>query len=182
MAIKIMPDAAYLRECFSYNPETGVVLRKERPREHFKSDAAHKTTNKKYAGKVAGCVAAMKSGVTYVKIGLDYSEFLAHRLIHKIVTGEEPSDEIDHRDGDGFNNRWANIREATHQQNQCNTKLRIGTKYPRGVYRIHNNYAASIRAHGKRRNLGTYKTPEEAHAAYLAAAAELHQEFSHAAR
>lgn len=182
MAIKIMPDAAYLRECFSYNPETGVVLRKERPRVHFKTEGGWKAINVRYAGKVAGAVAVMKGDITYIKIGLDYDDFLAHRLIYKIVTGNEPPHEIDHKDGDGMNNRWSNLREATHQQNQCNTKLRTGTKYPRGVYRIHNNYAACIHSHGKRRNLGTYKTAEEAHAAYLAAAAELHQEFSHAAR
>jgi hypothetical protein len=181
MAAKIMPEAAYLRECLIYAPETGILTWRTRPRSHFIASGPFKTWNLRRAGMPFGTVFYLKN-IIYIRGGIDYQSFLAHRLIWKIVTGDEPSHEVDHRDGDGLNNRWNNLRAATHQQNQCNVRTRDGTLYPRGFYRIRQKYAASIHAAGNRYNLGVYTTPEAAHEASVAAAKRLHQQFSHTER
>ncbi len=40
---------------------------------------------------------------------------------------------IDHRDGDGLNNRRSNLRECTHKQNMQNRKQRFGSSKYKGV-------------------------------------------------
>ena len=47
---------SYVNECLSYNPETGDLTWKHRPKEHFKTDALCKIFISKCAGKVAGWV------------------------------------------------------------------------------------------------------------------------------
>jgi hypothetical protein len=43
--------------------------------------------------------------------------------------------EVDHKDLDGHNNRWANLRLATHSQNMGNQKKRAtNTSGHKGVY------------------------------------------------
>ena len=49
-----MPSADYLRSCFDYNPETGDLYWKQRPREHFPSINAWHMWNTQHAGDRAG--------------------------------------------------------------------------------------------------------------------------------
>lgn len=102
----------------------------------------------------------------------------ANRVAWLIMTGAFPAHMVDHEDGDGLNNRWLNLRQATHAQNCSNARVRrdnaLGLK---GVSRRKGRYTARIQANGERRLLGYFKTPEEAHAAYCVAAVELHREF-----
>ena len=88
--------------------------------------------------------------------------------------------EIDHIDGDGLNNRRDNLRVATKSQNQCNRRpLPTSTTGLKGVspYKRCGTWHARISAGGKRICLGYYKTPVEAHAAYVAASKRLHGPF-----
>lgn len=60
---------------------------------------------------------------------------MAHRIIWKMETGSDPACEIDHRDLNGLNNRWENLREATTTQNGFNKKPRSRiVQHPKGVY------------------------------------------------
>ena len=54
-------------------------------------------------------------------IGIYNKNYLAHRLIFLWHHGYLPK-YIDHIDGNPFNNKIENLREATHQQNMCNSK------------------------------------------------------------
>lgn len=39
-------------------------------------------------------------------------------FIHRLIMGlTDPAIEVDHRDNDGLNNRWSNLRPCTHQEN-----------------------------------------------------------------
>lgn len=51
---KPLPDAAFLRECLSYDPLTGMLTWRKRPRHHFPSEPAHGTWNTRWAGRPAG--------------------------------------------------------------------------------------------------------------------------------
>lgn len=87
--------------------------------------------------------------------------------------------QVDHRDGDGLNNRRLNLRPATGAQNVANMKMharnRSGAK---GVWRHGRKWRATIQRNGKNWHLGGFDTVEEASAAYQAAARELHGEFA----
>ena len=54
--------------------------------------------------------------------------YLAHRVAWRLMTGRWPRNEIDHIDHDQSNNRWSNLRAATHKQNGKNTRLRTYNK------------------------------------------------------
>ena len=96
-----------------------------------------------------------------------------------MVTGEDPgSDEIDHRDGDGKNNRWCNLRKSLRWQQTVNSNSGRNTSGYKGVYqRPSGRWCAQIRAAGVTELLGTYDTPEEASRAYQKRAQELHGDF-----
>jgi hypothetical protein len=85
---------------------------------------------------------------------------------------------VDHRDGDNTNNAWLNLREATNAQNGQNqmqaqkgsTSGYLGVNWDKAK----GKWLARIGLNGKSKNLGRFDTPEEAHAAYVAAKRKLH--------
>lgn len=112
----------------------------------------------------------------YRVINIGHKLFLAHRLAWFYVTGRWPAVDIDHERGERDDNRWSKLREATRVENMQNLQgpHRDNKSGFLGVAPAKNRWAAYIRADGKNRYLGSFKTPELAHAAYLAAKAKLH--------
>jgi hypothetical protein len=115
----------------------------------------------------------------------DYStgKLLAIRM-HRVIMGDPEGLEIDHRDGDGLNNRRDNLREATNAQNNHNQRIRSdNTSGYKGVswYGPSGKWLAYIKVNGKQRHLGYHATPEQASAAYAKASAKLHGEFGRTA-
>jgi hypothetical protein len=108
-------------------------------------------------------------GAGYVRFMVHGRQYLAHRLAWLYVHGEWPTGEIDHIDGDRGNNRIYNLREATRSQN-CANRRKGSDSLPKGVQRNAGKFQAVITVRGERRCLGTYRSPEEAHAAYCSAA------------
>jgi hypothetical protein len=88
------------------------------------------------------------------------------------MTGQWPADEIDHANGRRADNRFNNLREATHEKNSQSQQARENSTGFPGVSKNGSKFQAQIRVSGKRYHLGTFPTPELAHAAYLAAAKE----------
>lgn len=106
----------------------------------------------------------------------------AHRIIWLWVYGEWPT-EVDHANGDKGDNRLDNLRLATRTQNNANARrLRIGKSGFRGVYldarNPSNPWVAKMTTGKVQRHLGTYPTPELAHAAYRRAVLETYGEFA----
>lgn len=95
--------------------------------------------------------------------------FLAHRVIWMLKTGEWPTLTVDHINLDRADNRWLNLRLATHAQNCANqTVRRTNRSGLKGAYwhKAANAWVACFRG----KYLGLYATKEAAHAAYVAAA------------
>jgi hypothetical protein len=130
-------------------------------------------TNAKMAKTAAGH--ATSDSQRYFRVGVGRRSYKVHRIIWKMVTGDDPRNMlIDHKDLDGANNRWSNLRLATHQENQWNKKVygkRSGL--PKGVH-YNKKRAKPYRAQIV---LGSFETAEEAERAYLTAAARLHGPF-----
>jgi hypothetical protein len=105
-------------------------------------------------------------------------------LIWKMMTGEDPPQQIDHRDCDPSNNRWLNLRKATFGQNAANRPaLRRSISGIKGVsprYRGRGKkgavgrtircWRAQIKHKGRVIFIGEYKKPEVARRAYDIAA------------
>lgn len=102
-----------------------------------------------------------------------------HRLAWLYMTGAWPTGRIDHVDGNGENNRFANLRDATpaiNSQNQrvphrCNKSGYLGVSLcPRSK-----RWKAQITVGNRNRFLGRFDTPATAHEAYLTAKRQLHE-------
>ena len=83
----------YLRECFSYDLESGFLTWLPRPRERFKTSQSHGTWNARYAGREAG--AAHSGGYRTVTLSFGGSKhrLLGHRIVFALVNGEWPKRE-----------------------------------------------------------------------------------------
>jgi hypothetical protein len=92
------------------------------------------------------------------------------QTLHQFLTGLEL---VDHANGDGLDNRRCNLRLATFSQNCANRRPRTDTATGfKGVSRLGNKWRARIQIDGRRTVLGSFATPEQAAAAYDAAALE----------
>lgn len=123
----------YLLECFHYEHDTGQLIWKTRPLEHFKSYRSFAMANGKYANKVAG-VKQESRNITYIRIKMNGKSYLAHRIIWVMFYGEWP-DYIDHINGDGEDNRLENLRNVSISLNNKNCRRRlINSSGVTGVY------------------------------------------------
>lgn len=107
----------------------------------------------------------------------------AHRLAF-LWMGVPVPKIVDHIDGNPTNNAWANLRPATPQQNGANSKRsKNNTSGYKGVYwqKQIERWCAEIWVNRKKHFLGTFDTPEAAHAAYVEAAKKFNGEFARAA-
>lgn len=153
-----------------YNPETGIF--------RWKVDircGANKRLFRK-AGDIAGSV----SDSGYVVIRINYLLFYAHRIAWLLTHGKWPHECLDHINLDRSDNRIVNLREATDLQNRTNTAVRAKSGFKGVVSPKHapNSYVAQISTNGRPRYLGTFRTPEEANAAYCQAAVAQFGEFA----
>ncbi len=99
--------------------------------------------------------------------------------LHRLITSAAPGVEVDHRNGDGLDNRRSNLRVATRSQNRCNGITRMNKSGYKGVtVRSSGRCHAVVTVQGRRLFLGSFSTPEDAARAYDAAARELHGEFA----
>jgi hypothetical protein len=94
------------------------------------------------------------------------------------LMGTRPGMVVDHVNGNPLDNRKENLRWATRAQNAIN--WRRANSFGRGVAKNGKGFVARIMAipGGKKLNLGTFPTEQEAQAAYDSAALLFHGEFA----
>lgn len=156
--------AERLREVLHYDPETGVFTWLGRSRRR---------------GLVAGYTETVGYHVIFVGTRAAGKLYKAHRLAWLYMTGEWPTDMIDHANGNKTDNRWVNLRAADRSRNLINSRRRRdNTTGFKGVSLNRGRYMASLTKGGKTMNLGRFDTAEEAHEAYCAAAREHFGEFA----
>lgn len=151
-----------LRELLSYDPKTGVFVWRVWQNSRAK------------AGQIAG------SKSDYLRISVDYVDYLAQRLAWLYMTGEWPKGVIDHKDGNRFNNAWDNLRDTNTSINNRNRRTAnsnsgtgiLGVSYSQERQK----FVAQIKYGGKNRMLGRYETIEQAEAAYKEAKTRHHSE------
>jgi hypothetical protein len=112
----------------------------------------------------------------YVVIYIKGKQQYGHRLAWLYMHGQWPTDEVDHINGNRSDNRIINLRvvgKTINLQNihEARKDSLIGLK---GVKKHRLRFQARIRAFGKDHFLGSFKTADEAHMAYVEAKKILH--------
>jgi hypothetical protein len=156
---QITPDM--LRDLLAYDPETGLFMWASRPDE--------KTQH--LVGKP--CFRS-KNNRGYHQGGILGRKFTAHRVAWAIHYGSWPVGEIDHINGDRGDNRIANLRDVTPQENRRNMRPRASKSGIMGVYwyPITNRWTAHITNKRRHINLGYFLSLDDAIAARKAAEAK----------
>jgi hypothetical protein len=157
-----------LHEWFDYDPDRGLFTwKKIAPRSRLRIGDAAGSPNTQH-------------GKTRRVLWLLGRRIYAARAAYIYVHGDIPPEVlVDHADGDQLNDRISNLRLASTAQNVWNRIQRDGVKMKLGVSKgERGRFKARIQSpNGNKINLGTWATEEEAHAAYMGAAAILHSEF-----
>lgn len=150
-----------LLELLSYDPDTGIFVRKVATARCLK----------------VGDVAGSPHICGYLEIALNGKRYLAHRLAWFYFYGAWPTKNLDHINGDCADNRISNLREASHSENAQNLRKARSNNKSSGLLGVSKNgkwWHARICLNGERRYLGTFLTPQEAHMAYLSAKQQIH--------
>lgn len=160
-----------LKELLDYDKDTGVLKWKKRAN---KQGIGGKTWNTRYAGKQSGYV----NPLGYLEVKINDRNYLSHRLAWMYMYGSFPKNQIDHINGITDDNRLCNLREATNSENQQNKK-KAQSNNKNGflgvsLHKKSNTFRARIKINKKEKNLGYFKTAEQAHEAYLKAKREFH--------
>jgi HNH endonuclease len=141
-----------LHQVLRYDPATGVFMWLE--------------------GRRKGKKAGSQKADGYVRIEIDGESYTASRLAWFYVTGAWPSNQIDHKDRCRSNNTWANLRPATHKQNQEN-KRTWASSGARGVEWFKGKWQATIKHNKQKKYLGRFDNIVDAFAARLCAERQL---------
>lgn len=153
-------NADYLRSLVNYNPETGVMVWRERTSEHISRDSSRKTWNTRYAGTKVSTI----DSKGYLFVSINGKQYRLHRLAWLYVYGKHPNI-IDHINGDRLDNRISNLRDVNHQQNHMNRKR--SSRNSSGVTGVYLNkgkdiWCAQMKFNGKTYHLGSSKSFFEA--------------------
>lgn len=155
-----------LDKLLEYNEDTGLIKWKEKTGARCKN------------GWFAGTVSKGDDGYDCLTIKLNRINYRVSRIVWYLKTREWPTDEIDHKNRNSFDNKWHNLREATSLQNNFNKKVLNNNKLGiKGVNRRHGRYVAQITIYGTKVHLGLYNTAQEAGWAYEFVAKALHECF-----
>ena len=161
----LAPSQDELRRLLTYNQNTGKLTWNKRSASMFAAtesrtaDHACAQWNSRFAGKEA----LTKTNLGYRCGRLNYQYVLAHRIIWKMMTGEDAK-EIDHIDGNRSNNAWSNLRSVNASLNRRNAARRSdNTSGCTGVtLDTRGRWQAGMSMNGKFMYLGSFATKEEA--------------------
>ena len=158
--MKIVLTQEYLKECLTYDPETGNFIWKERPSEHFKGKKydefrISKTWNSNFLNKKCGSY----DKDNYLIIKINSRDYKAHRLAFLYMEGYMPENIVDHIDRNPSNNKWSNLRHVTRRCNNQNCDIRKDSKT--GVTGVtidkrSGKWHAYIRIDNKLKNIGYF--------------------------
>jgi hypothetical protein len=178
-------DPALLLEALTYFPDTGKFMWRIRPETHFSSDAkwsaadACKRWNNRYASTEAFVTPSTKA--KYLTGVIFNKRLLAHRVAWAMSNGSWPTETIDHKNGVRSDNRLANLRQASRQEQSRNTSsAHNSTSKFLGVSfrKDREKWRANIFISGRQTSLGSFLSEIEAAIMYDAAAKKHYGEFA----
>ncbi len=104
------------------------------------------------------------SGSAYRYIKLDGRQHSEHRLAWMIMTGGPAPKMIDHRNRDGLDNRWLNLRDGSAMNCRNRSKQGNNRSGMTGAcfHRRSGKWEAYVRNNGAKQHLGLFATPDQA--------------------
>lgn len=150
MTVHSLPSQELLNKLFEYDPTSGIVTRRVK-------------TKMSAEGSVVGSI-CKRPTVSYLVVRIQGIKYVLHRIIWKMVTGEDP-EVIDHVNGIGTDNRWSNLRNVNKIANQRNCKSRADNKSGKtgvGWHKPSGKWTAYIRNGKSQVYLGLFSEYEEA--------------------
>jgi len=158
------------RDFLSYDPETGVfTCTTNPPAEAFSAEWRRRAWITRFSGKPSG-----RRSHGYFDLSILDRKMYAHRYAIYLQIGRWP-DVVDHLNGDGFDNRLCNIREANRSLNMRNRRMcprntsgKVGVFFDKGAGR----WVASVGVDGREIRQGGFKTFTDAARARDAEAAK----------
>ena len=155
--VAVMIGPKKVRELLDYDPLTGI-----------------------FSLRSTGCAIGKiyhKKG--YRRIYIAGKSYRASHLAWLWMTGEWPKLQIDHRNRIASDDRWENLRLATHAQNCQNRGMQSNNKSGvKGVYFDRGKWRAFIWTDGKSTFIGRFSSLDEAAEARRRVASEQHKEFA----
>ena len=155
----ISPNVQELRTAFSYDYSTGKLYR-----------------------KMAGGFSEQPISISsngYARVGFQYKRYGAHRVAWALVTGRWPELDIDHINGIRDDNRLCNLRHVDRSTNLENTRTAKSHNKSSGVLGVSVSpkglITSRIKISGVDMYLGSFKSVEDASAAYLEAKRSFHK-------
>ena len=159
----------YIKEDLRYDPETGHLWWIK------PSENGVRTTRN--LNKPVGTL----HPAGYFRIKILSTNMSCHRTAWFLYYGHWPKEFLDHINGVKTDNRVENLRLASNQENQMNSKKQIGSssKY-KGVYwdNERKKWSSGIEINQVRKRLGRYVLEEDAARAYDKAARELFGDYA----
>lgn len=155
-----------LKELLHYNPETGVW-----------TWLNPSLVNKKPINAEAGTISVHG----YRIITIAGTKYRASRLAWFYMTGEWPTDEMDHIDRNGVNDRWTNLRIVSRSENALNRDVQSNNASgARGVHwdETRSKWFVQVKKDNINHFIGRFDDFDEAIEARDRASAELHGEFA----
>lgn len=155
--------AETLRELLAYDPDTGRFTWR------------HTSRNKKRQA-----IAGYKQD-GYIRIQINGQSYAAHNLAWLYVHGEWPSDELDHRNLDGFDNSITNLRQSDRVGNCANRRtFKNNTSGFKGVswHAAAGKWVAKIGGTETRTVIGFFDSRVDAARAYERAAMSRYRDFA----
>jgi hypothetical protein len=151
-----------LRSILDYDPETGIF--------RWRCNRGPRAR--------AGNVVGSDDLYGYKTIRINKKSYKAHRLAWLHIYGFWPAGDVDHINGSRSDNRIINLRDVPRKMNLENQRLATNNRSTGllGVYfdKRKGVYYSRISMHNKSVHLGSFRTPEEAQAAYIEAKRRMH--------
>ena len=142
-----LPPQDTLLEYFCYYPDTGLLCYGDKHYIHTRR------------GTEAGQVSP--TGYRRVSVTVDGKRrvFMAHRVIWKMITGDDP-DTVDHINHNTQDNRLSNLRDVTQSDNNKHTRKSVERGYHCTDPVWRNAYNRQYYAKHKRKGVPGYVPPE----------------------
>lgn len=165
----LRPPVEFLAEALELTSDGKLVWR-VRPQTHFLTLKGMRIFNTQYAGTPAGQVLFPLKNYRVVWITFNGKRYqiMEHIVVWALTYGEYPSGEIDHKDGNGFNNCPYNLRLTDRvgnmhnkRQYKNNSSGHVGVNW----YSRYSKWAAQGTHEGKKKTLGYFERLEDAVAA-----------------
>lgn len=142
-----------VRELFDYDPMIGIFTWKKSRGNQFTKP---------------GMKAGSKDTYGHIGIEIKGKTYLAHRLAWLFVYDKWPEHQIDHINRNREDNRIENLRDVIGIENAKNKgNYNNNTTGLKGVTLKKGKFISQITIEGKCKYLGSFKTAEDAHNAYM---------------